>query len=129
MPPQHAAMFARITQGPAPYQRKPDENVRCPACGKYSEPDASYCDQCGAKLPDGPSKPYVRGPGEDIQCPSCKKYNAADARYCSQCGNKLPASAFETGNPEVGQPQQQAMPPAGAYPAPAPAKPKGNAQK
>ena len=110
-------MFARITQGPAPYQRHPDENTRCPACGKYSEPDASYCDQCGAHLPPpAPTKPYVRGPGEDIQCPMDKKYNAADARYCSQCGNKLPAAAFETGNPTNGpaqpapQPQQPGSP-------------------
>lgn len=125
IPPQHQALFARVTQGPAPYSRGPDENVKCPACGKYSEPDAVYCDQCGAKLPDGPTKPYVRGPGEDIQCPTCKKYDASDARYCDQCGNKIPATAFEIApNPAVGKPTpppQPAMPPAGPYPAPPPA--------
>jgi predicted amidophosphoribosyltransferase len=108
-PPQHQAMFARITQGPAPYRRGPDENTRCPACGKYSEPDAKYCDQCGGHLPPpAPTKPYIRGPGEDILCKMDQKYNAADARYCSQCGNKLPATAFEQGaNPSNGQPQPQ----------------------
>lgn len=123
IPPQHQAMFARITQGPAPYRRGPDENVRCPACGKYSEPDATYCDQCGTHLPPpSPTKPYVRGPGEDIRCPSCQKYNAGDARYCAQCGNKLPATAFEIApNPSnAGNPPQPppAMPAAGPYPTP-----------
>lgn len=125
IPPQHQAMFARITQGPAPYRRGPDENVRCPACGKYSEPDARYCDQCGAALPEKPTKPYVQGPGEDIQCPLCKKYNAGDARYCAQCGAKLPASAFDINNPETGQgPPQPSGPSQMPYPTPQP--PTGN---
>lgn len=126
IPPQHQAMFARITGGPAPYQRGPDENVRCPACGKYDSPDATYCDQCGAHLPPpAPTKPYVQGPGEEIQCPTCKKYNAADARYCDQCGNKLPIQAFEPPNPSVQgvKPPAPAMPPAGAYPVPPPPSP------
>ena len=42
MPPQHQALFARITQGPAPYRRGPDENVHVVRRGKYSEPDAEY---------------------------------------------------------------------------------------
>ncbi|MCL2728795.1 MAG: zinc ribbon domain-containing protein [Actinomycetia bacterium] len=102
-PPQHQALFARITQGPAPYRRDPAENTRCPNCGKYDDQDASYCDQCGNRLPPpAPTEDYVRGPGEDIQCPACKKYDAADARYCDQCGSKLPATAFENDNPETG---------------------------
>jgi hypothetical protein len=35
-----------------PYHRGPDETVQCPACKKYNAPDALYCDQCGAKLPE-----------------------------------------------------------------------------
>ena len=101
--PQHQALFARITQGPAPYRRDPTETVRCPACQKYNDQDAVHCDQCGAKLPPpAPTKPYVRGPGEDIQCPACKRYNSADARFCDGCGSKLPATAFENVNPETG---------------------------
>lgn len=36
-----------------PYTVHPGEDSRCPACGKMNEPDARYCDQCGAKMPDG----------------------------------------------------------------------------
>jgi hypothetical protein len=50
-----------LADGPGPYQRDPDENVQCPACGKYNDTDARYCDQCGAKLPAsayaGPAAP------------------------------------------------------------------------
>jgi hypothetical protein len=101
-PDQSKAVFARMTMGPAPYSRGPDETVRDPACGKYNSPDAKYCDQCGHVLPaPAPTQPYVRGPGEDIECPSCDKYAAGDARYCDQCGAKLPATAFEKHNPET----------------------------
>lgn len=118
VPPQHQAAFARMTHGPAPYSRGPDENVRCPNCQKYNEPDAVYCDQCGSKLPDGPSKPYVRGPGEDVQCQLCGKYNAGDARYCDQCGTKLSAAAFDMVNPETSGGNGQ-QPPSNQQPPPA----------
>jgi ATP-dependent Clp endopeptidase proteolytic subunit ClpP len=35
---------------PQPYKRTSDENVQCPACGKYSDDDARHCGQCGAQL-------------------------------------------------------------------------------
>lgn len=35
---------------PEPYTRKPDEDVKCPVCGKMNDSDAKYCDQCGTKL-------------------------------------------------------------------------------
>lgn len=35
---------------PAPYRRDTDEDVCCPVCEKYNDPDARYCDQCGTKL-------------------------------------------------------------------------------
>lgn len=34
------------------YTKHAGENVKCPFCGKYDEPDAIYCDQCGRKLPE-----------------------------------------------------------------------------
>jgi hypothetical protein len=40
-----------LAAGPAPYHQDPDETVQCPACQKYNDTDARYCDQCGAKLP------------------------------------------------------------------------------
>ncbi|HEY2638971.1 MAG TPA: zinc ribbon domain-containing protein [Streptosporangiaceae bacterium] len=46
--------LSNVTQlaGPAPYHRDADETVQCPACKKYNDTDARYCDQCGVKLPD-----------------------------------------------------------------------------
>jgi hypothetical protein len=41
-----------LADGPQPYHKGADETVQCPACGKYNAPDARYCDQCGAELPD-----------------------------------------------------------------------------
>jgi hypothetical protein len=35
---------------PEAYSKGPGENVKCPQCQKYNEPDASFCDQCGLKL-------------------------------------------------------------------------------
>ncbi len=35
---------------PAPYHADADETVICPGCQKHNDLDASYCDQCGAKL-------------------------------------------------------------------------------
>jgi hypothetical protein len=50
-PAQSKAIFASVTNGPAPYVREPGENIQCPSCLKYNSGDAHFCDQCGAKLP------------------------------------------------------------------------------
>lgn len=42
--------------GPVPYHADADETVECPSCHKMNSPDAKYCDQCGAKLPDAAFK-------------------------------------------------------------------------
>jgi membrane protease subunit (stomatin/prohibitin family) len=52
MMPRAAKRDGEITSdGRAPYSAKPGETVKCPSCGKMNEPDAKFCDQCGAKLP------------------------------------------------------------------------------
>lgn len=93
-----AGGHARADAG-QPYQRQPDEDVQCPACGKYNDDDAVFCDQCGQRLPDSAfpegHQTYERDPGEDVQCPSCGKYNMPDAVFCDQCGAELPPTAFE----------------------------------
>lgn len=35
---------------PVPYHADADETVLCPSCQKHNDDDASFCDQCGAKL-------------------------------------------------------------------------------
>jgi HK97 family phage major capsid protein/HK97 family phage prohead protease len=87
--------------GPEPYERHPGEDVQCPACGKFNDDDAVYCDQCGKKIPDsafpaGP-QPYHRDAGETVQCPNCMKFDMPDARFCDQCGEQLPDSAYNSG--------------------------------
>lgn len=54
------SIFARVPRSimnadgkpykPQPYHKDADESVTCPECGKANDDDASYCDQCGAKL-------------------------------------------------------------------------------
>lgn len=41
-----------LLAGREAYSADPDETVKCPSCGKMNSPDAKYCDQCGAKLPE-----------------------------------------------------------------------------
>ena len=82
---------SRATVKPAgePYHAKPyapeaDETAKCPSCGKLDDPDAKFCDQCGAAM--SPSSPYKWDADETVTCPECKKGNDDDARFCDQCG-------------------------------------------
>lgn len=53
---QHVSQFTRRTAAielaRQAYSRHPDEDVKCPACGAFNMPDAKFCDQCGARLPE-----------------------------------------------------------------------------
>lgn len=82
------ASSAAAPYKPDPYQADPEDTVKCPACAKMNEPDAKYCDQCGAKLPT-PTEPYSADAGDTVKCPSCGKMNDTDAAYCDQCGVEL----------------------------------------
>lgn len=75
-----------------PYQAKPyhaeaDETAKCPSCGKMNDPDAKFCDQCGAKM--SPTQAYKWDADETVTCPVCRKGNDDDARFCDQCGARL----------------------------------------
>lgn len=50
-------------------------SVACPRCGEANDPDAKFCDHCGA--------PLTR------TCPSCGEANAPDAKFCDHCGQAL----------------------------------------
>src|ERR1035437_4430019 len=72
---------------PAPYHADADETAKCGSCGKMNDDDASFCDQCGAKMKA--SAAYHADPDETIVCPEWDKCNDTDARFCDQCGYKL----------------------------------------
>ena len=54
-----------------------EAEVHCPHCGEGNDPDARFCDECGAPL------------GRGIACSSCGHANEAAARFCNQCGTPL----------------------------------------
>lgn len=49
-PDAHTRAPVRAAYQPQPYEREDGENTLCPACGKYNDDDAQYCDQCGIML-------------------------------------------------------------------------------
>ena len=51
--------------------------IQCPECHADNDPDASFCDQCGAAIP------------QDLMCPACSAPVEADSRFCDQCGHQL----------------------------------------
>lgn len=51
--------------------------VHCPRCDQPNEPDAQFCDQCGAEL------------FTDKRCPECGESCDPEARFCDHCGKKL----------------------------------------
>lgn len=53
--------------------------VRCHKCNHPNDPDAKFCDQCGAALLK--SQP----------CPTCRELNDPDAKFCDNCGARLTA--------------------------------------
>src|SRR5215469_10159104 len=46
--------------------------MHCPSCGTDNPADASFCEQCGAKL--------------ELVCPACKTALSPGARFCKKCG-------------------------------------------
>lgn len=49
--------------------------MSCPTCGAANPAGARFCNNCGARLPEG--------------CPDCGHVNPADARFCNNCGRRL----------------------------------------
>lgn len=49
----------------------------CPTCGRANAPDASFCSNCGTRMPS------------EITCPDCARQNPADANFCNSCGRQL----------------------------------------
>jgi hypothetical protein len=53
-----------------------EAEVLCPGCGEGNEPDAQFCDGCGAAL-------------TRQVCAACGHANNAAARFCNRCGKGL----------------------------------------
>ena len=49
--------------------------MRCPSCRTDNPADASFCEQCGAKL--------------ELVCPACKTAISPGARFCKKCGTAI----------------------------------------
>jgi class 3 adenylate cyclase/tetratricopeptide (TPR) repeat protein len=51
--------------------------MHCPLCRTDNPADASFCEQCGAKL--------------ELVCPACKTALSPGARFCKKCGTAIAA--------------------------------------
>jgi class 3 adenylate cyclase/tetratricopeptide (TPR) repeat protein len=49
--------------------------MRCPSCNHDNPGDASFCEECGAKL--------------ELICPACKASVSPGARFCKKCGTAI----------------------------------------
>src|SRR5271169_5691653 len=59
--------------------------MHCPLCRTDNPADASFCEQCGAKL--------------ELICPTCKASVSPGARFCRKCGTAIgPAKADASTN-------------------------------
>jgi Double zinc ribbon len=58
-----------------------ESEVPCPHCGEGNDPDARFCDDCGAPL------------GRGAMCAGCGHANDAAARFCNRCGKPLASAA------------------------------------
>jgi hypothetical protein len=76
----------------------------CPSCNSRIEPDHTFCEICGAKMPELPA------------CPSCGAQFIAPVKYCERCGTRVIPE--ETTVPAaVGRPEHgyQLVPPASRH--------------
>ena len=56
----------------------------CPRCGRANEPDAGFCQDCGADLGSAADQET-----EAHDCPACGAANPADSRFCQRCGVRM----------------------------------------
>jgi class 3 adenylate cyclase len=57
--------------------------MRCPSCNHDNPGDASFCEECGAKV--------------ELICPACKASVSPGARFCKKCGTAIgPTKAAAT---------------------------------
>lgn len=71
------------------------QNIRrCPKCGRTWGPDASFCADCGAELPQVKKGDEFQDNTSETQkirlCPNCGHICSPDSLFCIDCGAKLP---------------------------------------
>ena len=49
--------------------------MQCPRCQHENAAEASFCDECGARL--------------ETACPSCREANRPGAKFCRKCGQEI----------------------------------------
>ena len=65
--------------------------MRCSDCNRDNPGDASFCEQCGAKL--------------ELTCSACKASVSAGARFCKKCGT--PIARAKTAASAISSPESQ----------------------
>lgn len=100
VPDSFSALFAAVVQSTekiAKYQADISEiqNIRrCPKCGRTWGPDASFCADCGAELPQVKKGDEFQADTSETQkirpCPNCGHICSPDSLFCIECGAKLP---------------------------------------
>src|SRR5215510_4518341 len=65
--------------------------MTCPRCQHENSPDATFCDECGARL--------------DTACPKCGEPNRAGAKFCRKCGQGLAQATGQMAPPKFGSPE------------------------
>lgn len=79
-------------------------NVPCPTCGKPQNPQAKFCNDCGAKM-EVVMVPCVKcgaqlkegakfcnecgSKQEKVKCPNCQAEMGPGAKFCNECGTKI----------------------------------------
>lgn len=76
--------FARMTGG----ETGALESRICGECKASNPADASFCQECGAKLASGTSFKRATTP-EALTCPQCTASIPTGSKFCPTCGTKL----------------------------------------
>lgn len=102
--------------------------MNCPSCGAPIQPGASFCDNCGAQLPQGGQTPPPSPAASSTKCPACGADNVPGSMFCDNCGAALNQPAAQPPQPPAapvppqwGQQPGPAMPPPGTPVPPGPA--------
>jgi membrane protease subunit (stomatin/prohibitin family) len=100
------ALGGALNQPQQQGQQQAAATVPCPSCGKPQNPQAKFCNDCGAKM-EVVMVPCIKcgaqlkegakfcnecgSKQEKVKCPSCQAEMAPGAKFCNECGTKIGA--------------------------------------
>ena len=100
VPDSFSGLFDVVAQSTEKIARYQDniskiQNIRrCQKCGRTWGPDASFCADCGAELPQVKKGDEFQDDTSETQkirlCPNCGHICSPDSLFCIDCGAKLP---------------------------------------